>query len=142
MAIPNGRTSIKKIIKPVADWSPDGSNRSAGWHSPAIRVGDLVFLSGFLGIYPGTDKLAPSVEEQVRLIFQHIRTSLEAHGASLNDVVQMTTHYTDRRSQAPIVDKVRRELFPKDPPASTGVGVTELNLGAAVEITAIAVITS
>jgi len=133
---------VKKIINPVAGWSVDGSHRSAGWHSPAIRVGDFVFLSGFLGVYPGTGKLAPTVEEQVRLIFQHIQAGLEAHGASLADVVHMTTHYTDRKSQAPIVDKVRRECFPQDPPASTGVGVTELNLGAAVEITAIAVIAS
>ena len=133
---------MKKTINAVPGWSVDGSHRSAGWHSPAIRVGDHVFLSGFLGVYAGTGTLAPGVEEQVRLIFQHMRASLEAHGATLADVVQMTTHYTDRKSQAPIVDRVRREVFPQDPPTSTGVGVTELNLGAAVEITAIAVITS
>jgi 2-iminobutanoate/2-iminopropanoate deaminase len=85
--------------------------------------------------------LAPSVEEQVRLIFQHLGTALESHGASLSDIVQMTMFFTDRKTQWPILDKVRRELFPDQPPASTGVGVTELDLDAALEINAIAVVT-
>lgn len=131
---------MKKIINPVPNWPVDRAHIGSGWHPPAIRVGDFIFCSGILGVYPGTNNLAPSVEEQVRLIFQHIKAILEAHGASLEDIVQATTHYTDRKSQWSVVDKVRREIF-KNPPTSTGVGVTELNLGAAVEITAIAVIT-
>jgi enamine deaminase RidA (YjgF/YER057c/UK114 family) len=64
-----------------------------------------------------------------------------AHGGSLADIVQFTLYFTDRKAQWPIFDRIRRELIPKDPPTSTGVGVTELDLGAAMEVSAIAAIT-
>lgn len=131
---------MKKIINPVPGWGLHDSQRAGGWHHAAIRVGDLIFLSGVIGVYPGTKKLAPTVDEQVRLIFQHLRAGLEAHGASLQDVVQMTLFFTDRKAQWPVLDRIRRELFPKDPPTSTGVGVTELDLGAAVEVNTIAAV--
>jgi enamine deaminase RidA (YjgF/YER057c/UK114 family) len=63
---------VKKIIRPVAGAELHDPNRAGGWHHAAIRVGDLIFLSGVVGVYPGTRRLAPTVEEQVRLIFQHL----------------------------------------------------------------------
>lgn len=131
---------MKRVINAVTGWELRDAARAGGWHHAAIRTGDLVFLSGMIGVYPGTKTLAPTVEGQVRLIFQHIRAALEAHGGKLEHVVQMTMFFTDRKKQWPVLDKVRRELFPADPPVSTGVGVTELDLGAALEIEAIAVL--
>lgn len=130
----------KKIINPVPGWGLTDTRRAGGWHHAAIRVGDLVFLSGVCGVYSGTKQLAPTVEEQVRLIFKHLGDCLEHHGGKLQDIVQITIYFTDRKSQWPILDRVRRELFPSDPPTSTGVGVTELDLGAALEISAIAAV--
>lgn len=132
---------MKKIIRPVAGAELHDPNRAGGWHHAAIRIGDLIFLSGVVGVYPGTRRLAPTVEEQVRLIFQQLQSALEAHGGSLADIVQFTLYFTDRKAQWPIFDRIRRELIPKDPPTSTGVGVTELDLGAAMEVSAIAAIT-
>ena len=131
---------MDKEIEPVVGWELRDEKRAGGWHNAAIRTGDLVFLSGMIGVYPGTKKLAPTVEEQVRLIFQHLAAALEAHGSSLEHIVQMTMFFTDRKEQWPVLDRVRRELFPDTPPTSTGVGVTELDLGAALEINAIAVV--
>lgn len=131
---------MKKVIHPVPGNLLHDPNRVGGWHHAAIRVGDLVFVSGMVGAYPGTKTLAPTVEEQVRLIFQHIKAALEAHGATLDDIVQTNLYFTDRKTQWPIYDRVRREMLPKDPPTSTGVGVTELDLGAAMEVTAVAAI--
>jgi len=134
---------MKRIINEVSGWGLQDPNKSGsgGWHHAAIRVGDFIFLSGVIGIFPRTKKLPDSVEEQVRLIFQHLEAGLKAHGALLEDIVKITMYFTDRPAQWPIVDKVRRELFKTDPPTSTGVGVTALSLGAAVEIEAIAAIT-
>ena len=132
---------MKKIINPVPGWGLRDPERAGGWHHAAIRTGDFIFLSGVIGVYPGTRKLAPTVEEQVRLIFQHLEAGLEAHGASLADTVQVTLFFTDRKAQWPILDRVRREFFVEDPPTSTGVGVTELDLGAALEVNAIAAVT-
>ena len=49
-------------------------------------------------------------------------------------------YFTDRDATWPILDKVRREIFPTDPPTSTGVGVTKLDLDAALEIEMIAAV--
>ena len=132
---------MKRIINPVPGWGLHDPQRAGGWHHAAIRTGDLIFLSGVIGVYPGTRTLAPTVEEQVRLIFRHLKAGLEAHGATLADIVQVTLFFTDRKAQWPILDRVRKEFFVKDPPTSTGVGVTELDLGAALEVNAIAAIT-
>lgn len=131
---------MKKIINPVPGALLHDPNRVGGWHHAAIRVGDFIFLSGVVGAYPGTKTLAPTVEEQIRLIFQHIRAGLEAHGGGLEDIVQTNLYFTDRKTQWPIFDRIRREMLPGDPPTSTGVGVTELDLGAAMEVTVIAAI--
>lgn len=132
---------MQRMVRPVTGWELHDQDRAGGWHSAAIRTGDLIFLSGMIGVYPGTKRLAPTVDEQVRLIFQHLQKALESHGASLRHIVQMTMFFTDRKAQWPVLDRVRRELFLDEPPASTGVGVTELDLGAALEINAIAAIT-
>jgi 2-iminobutanoate/2-iminopropanoate deaminase len=131
---------MERRIESVVGWELRDEKRAGGWHNAAIRTGDFVFLSGMIGVYPGTKRLAPTVEEQVRLIFQHLEAALKAHGAALKDIVQMTMFFTDRKEQWPILDRVRRELFADGPPTSTGVGVTELDLGAALEINAIAVV--
>ena len=120
---------MKKTINPVAGAMLHDPNRVGGWHHAAIRVGNLVFLSGIVGAYPGTKQLGETVEQQVRLIFENAREALEAHGASLDDVVRMTMYFTDRDATWPILDRVRREIFPTDPPTSTGVGVTKARSG-------------
>ena len=135
-----GFRAMKKIINPVPGWGLTDPERAGGWHHAVIRTGDLIFLSGVIGVYPGTRRLAPTVEEQVRLIFRHLEAGLVAHGATLCDIVQVTLFFTDRKAQWPILDRVRKEFFVKDPPTSTGVGVTELDLGAALEVNAIAVV--
>ena len=131
---------MEKIINDVPSWGLHDTSTALGWHLPAIRVGDFVFLSGFTGVDPVSLRLADTVEEQVRLIYRYIETALKAHGASLEDIVKTTIYFTDLSTQRPILDKVRREIFKKDPPVSTEVGTTALESGSALEIEATAVI--
>ena len=132
---------MKKTINPVEGNLLEDPKRVGGWHNAAIRVGDFIFLSGFVGAYPGTKKLGETTEKQVRLIFENAELALKAHGASLKDIVRMTMFFTDRDATWPILDKVRRELFPKNPPVTTGIGVTKIDLDAALEIEITAAIT-
>jgi 2-iminobutanoate/2-iminopropanoate deaminase len=125
---------MKKIINPVEGAALRDSKRVGGWHHAAIRVGDFIFLSGFVGVYPGTKKLGETTEKQVRLIYENAELALKAHGATLKDVIRTTIYFTDRDATWPILDKVRRELFPDNPPVSTGIGVTKIDLNAALEI--------
>lgn len=132
---------MRKTINPVNGALLHDPNRVGGWHHCAIRAGSTIYLSGLVGAYPGTKKLGETVEKQVRLIFENAEEALNAHGAALSDIVRMTMYFTDRDATWPILDKVRREVFPTDPPTSTGVGVTKLDLDAALEIEMIAVLT-
>lgn len=130
---------MKKIINPVPGLGP----MFEGWLSPAVRVGDLIFLTGYIGCDPKTGKiLTTGTEAQVRRIFECMRLTLEAHGSNLENVIKMTMYFTDRKKQWPIFDRIRREIWKKDPPATTGIGITELEQGAEVEIEAIAIAAS
>ena len=129
---------MERIINPVPELGP----MFEGWLSPAVRVGEFVFVTGMIGCDPLTGRiLKTGTEAQVRRTFECLRLALEAHGATLNDIVKMTMYFTDRKKQWPIFDRIRREIFKTNPPATTGVGVTELEQGADVEIEAVAVIT-
>ena len=127
---------MQKIMNPVPGLGP----MFEGWLSPAVRVGNFIFLTGYIGCDPATGKiLKTGTEAQVRRIFECMRLALEAHGSDLEHVVKMTMYFTDRKKQWPIFDKIRREIWKKNPPASTGIGISELEQGAEVEIEAIAV---
>lgn len=127
---------MKKVINPVPGLGP----MFEGWLSPAVRVGDMIFLTGFIGCDQKTGTiLQTGTEEQVRRIFECMKLALESHGSSMENVVKMTMYFTDRKKQWPIFDRVRREIWKKDPPATTGIGISELEQGAEVEIEAIAI---
>lgn len=128
-------------MKPVRNPVPEIGPMFEGWLSPGVRVGNTVYTSGLIGWDLETGKiLTTGTEAQIRRIFEGIDLILQAHGATLHHIVKMTMYFTDRKAQWPVFDKIRREIWKSDPPATTGVGVTQLEQGAEVEIEAIAVI--
>jgi enamine deaminase RidA (YjgF/YER057c/UK114 family) len=110
--------------------------------APAVRVGDTVYCSGQLGIAPdGT--LASDPEAQLSQAFEHLATVLAAAGATLADVVELTSFHVGLVEQLDAFTAVRDRYFNASPPAQTAVGVAELGLpGAIVELKATAVIGS
>lgn len=128
--------SESRIINPVPALGP----AFEGWVSPGVRVGNLVFVAGLIGTDPATGKVVEGTEAQIRRIFANIDLVLRAHGSDLQHVVRLTMYFTDRPRQWPILDRVRRELFPTHPPATTGVGITVLEQGAELELEATAVV--
>ena len=106
--------------------------------SAAVRVGDLLFLSGQIGNVPGTRQLADTgIAGQTRQTFENIKTVLAAAGTSLDRVVKCTVFLVDMRDYAGM-NAVYAEYFPKDPPARSTVAGSGLALGARVEIECIA----
>ena len=106
--------------------------------SAAVRIGDLVFLSGQIGNVPGTRQLADTgIAGQTRQTFENIKTVLAAAGTSLGRVVKCTVFLVDMRDYAGM-NAVYAEYFPKDPPARSTVAGSGLALGARVEIECIA----
>ena len=107
--------------------------------SQATRVGDLIWVSGQVGI---DANMAPGegMEAQARLAFRSLKTVLEAAGASMADIVELTTFHIDLRGEMRDFVKVKDEFLPDRYPSWTAVGVTQLALPELrVEIRAVAV---
>ena len=118
---------------------PTGSSYS---HGVAVPAGRLVFISGTVALDDQGQVIAPgNMEAQARHVFRRIEELLKEAGATLQDVVKITTSVTDM-SQYAEFSKVRGEVFGGGPyPASATVGVTALVMdGLLVEVEAIAVV--
>src|SRR5689334_5429655 len=62
----------------------------------AVRVGDTLYLSGQIGIRPGTLELVPGgIGAEAKQALTYIRTTLEAHGYTMRDVVKCTVMLAD-----------------------------------------------
>lgn len=111
-----------------------------GPFSPALRVGNLVFISGQIGVDPKTGKVVQGgIREQTRQTLENIRALLEAAGASIHQVVKCFVYLSDIRDWA-AMNEVYREYFKKDPPCRTTVEAKLFSPEVLVEITPIAVI--
>jgi len=107
--------------------------------SQATRVGDTIWVSGQVGL-DASMRPGKGLSEQARLAFGGLKTVLEAAGASLGDVVELTTFHIDLRGGSAEFGKVKDEFFPKNYPSWTAVGVTQLALPElCIEIRAVAV---
>ena len=93
--------------------------------SAAVRTGNLLFVSGQVGMRDG--KVVEGIEEQTRATLENIRGVLAQADASLEDVVKVTVFITDM-SLWPAMNDIYREYFPKDPPARSALGVSGLAL--------------
>ena len=106
--------------------------------SEAVRVGDLLFLSGQIGIDPATGRLVPGgLEAESRQTMRNIEAVLRAHGHSLRDVVKCTVMLADMAEWAAFND-VYRSFFTGDYPARSAFGACGLALGARVEVECVA----
>lgn len=106
--------------------------------SSAVRVGNLLFLSGQIGNVPGTRQLADTgITGQTRQTLENIKTVLGAAGSSLDRVAKCTVFLSSMLDFA-AMNAVYTTYFPTDPPARSTVAGSGLALGARVEIECIA----
>jgi 2-iminobutanoate/2-iminopropanoate deaminase len=109
----------------------------AGAYSPAVRAGDLVFVSGQVPKDPRTGAIVGSdVVEQTRQVIANAERALAAAGATLGDVVAVTAYLASTDDWAAF-DGVYRELLRPPWPTRTTVGA-ELR-GLLIEISTLAV---
>lgn len=95
-------------------------------YSPAIRSGDLLFVSGQVGSRDDGSP-EPDFADQVRRAFANLRDVLQAAGCSFDDVVDVTTFHTNPDAQVETVLAIRAEEIGAPPyPNWTAVGVTWL----------------
>jgi reactive intermediate/imine deaminase len=122
---------VKKFI-----YSPDAPE-AIGTYSQAVRVGDLVYLSGQIPLDPRTMELVEGdFATSVRRVFENLAAVCRAAGGDLADVVKVNVYLLDM-GDFPIINEVMAEYFQPPYPARAAVAVTELPKGAPVEVEAI-----
>ncbi|MDO8862927.1 Rid family detoxifying hydrolase [Haliea sp. E1-2-M8] len=107
--------------------------------SEAVRVDNTYYLSGQLGVKPGTLVLVPGgIREEARQTMENIAAVLAAQGLDMNDIVKCTVMLADM-SEWGIFNEVYRSFFSQHYPARSAFGSTGLGLGARAEVECIAV---
>ena len=109
-----------------------------GPYSQAIRVGNLVFLSGQLGIDPETGVLKENIADQTRQSLDNIGAILTAVGLNYSHVVKTTVFLKDLDDFG-LVNEIYGNIFKDGAPARSCVEVSRLPKRALVEIECIAV---
>jgi enamine deaminase RidA (YjgF/YER057c/UK114 family) len=95
-------------------------------YSPAIRSGDLLFISGQVGSRADGSP-EPDFAKQVKLAFDNLNAVLKAAGASFDDVIDVISFHTDPEQQFETVMAIRAQEIGEAPwPTWTAVGVTWL----------------
>ena len=103
--------------------------------SQAVRVGEVLYLSGALGNVPGTRELVPGgMEAQARQTMENIRAVLKDNGLSFGDVFKCTVMLADM-SRWDDFNKIYVTYFdPERLPTRSAFGTNGLALGAEVEL--------
>ena len=104
-----------------------------------MRVGNTLYLSGQIGIQPGTLNLtAGGIQAEARQALENIKTTLETHGYTMRDVVKCTVMLADIAEWAAF-NEVYKTYFAPPYPARSALGVNGLAIGARVEVECLAV---
>ena len=102
--------------------------------SEAVRIGNVLYLSGQVGNPPGTlEVVEGGIGPEARQTMENIRAVLERYGSSMDRVVKCTVMIDDIELWGAF-NQVYLEFFPGDKPARTALGADGLALGAAVEV--------
>ncbi|MCH8117547.1 MAG: RidA family protein [Proteobacteria bacterium] len=107
--------------------------------SSAVRVDKMLYLSGSIGLVPGTQQLAEGgIQGETRQVLENISQTLQTFGSSMDKVVKCTVFLADIQEWG-AMNEVYRTFFP-NPPARSALGVSGLALDSRVEIECIAVV--
>ncbi len=118
--------------------SSDQAPKALGPYSQAIRWGNLLFISGQVGIDPGTGKLVEGgVEAEAQQVFRNLAAVLAAAGINFRRLLKTTVYLKDM-AHFKAVNEIYAAQVPPPYPARAAVAVKDLPLGAEVEIEAIA----
>ncbi len=107
--------------------------------SEAVRVGNMLYLSGQIGIDSSMKLVSGGIVAETRKAMENIKATLERYDSSLDHVVKVTVMLADMSEWAEM-NNVYAQFFSKNLPARSSLGANGLGMGARVEIECIAVI--
>lgn len=106
--------------------------------SEIVRMGDTLYLSGQMGTLPGTLTLAPGgMQVQAQQTMENIKSTLEAHGYSMDHIVKCTVMLADMKDW-PAFNEIYKRFFTAPYPARSAFGASGLAMGGQLEIDVIA----
>ena len=125
-----GAAAERRIIAPT---------KTIGPYSPAVQIGNFLFVSGQIGLDPQTGALKnETIEIETRQALENLATILHAAGFEVSEVVSATV-YLKNMSDFQKMNEVYGKFFPAgNYPARTTVAVAELPKQANIEIAVIA----
>lgn len=119
--------------------STPNAPQAIGTYSQAVKTGDMVYLSGQIGLDPSTMNMVEGIEAQIHQVFKNLRAVSEAAGGSLADMAKLNIFLTDLGHFAK-VNEIMAQYFTQPYPARAAVGVAALPRNALVEADGILVL--
>ena len=117
-----------------------GAPKAIGPYSPAVKVGNMLFLSGSIPLDPASGQLVEGgIKEQTTRVMENIKGLLAAAGADFGHVVRTTVFMVDLGEFA-AMNEIYASYFAAPYPARSTVQVVKLPRDVRVEIDVIAVL--
>ena len=108
--------------------------QAIGTYSQAVKVGNVVYLSGQIPLLPETMEIIDGdFSAKVRLVFDNLSAVAEAAGGGLQDIVKLNIFLTDL-SHFATVNEIMAEYFEQPYPARAAIGVASLPKAVSVEM--------
>jgi 2-iminobutanoate/2-iminopropanoate deaminase len=125
------RDGMKTIISTL------DAPKAIGPYSQAVRYGNMLFVSGMLGMDPKTGEMAGAdIETQAIRVLENLKAVVEAAGMGLKNVLKSTVFLKDMNDFAKF-NEIYGRYFPESPPARETVQVAKLPRDATIEISII-----
>ena len=114
--------------------------RAIGTYSQAVKVGNIIYLSGQIPLVPKTMELIEGDKKnQIKRVFMNLAAVAKASGGSLSNITKLNIYLTDL-SDFPLINEIMPEYFSEPYPARAVVGVANLPKGATIEMDAVMMI--
>jgi len=118
----------------------DNAPQAIGTYSQAVKVDNVVYLSGQIPLVPETMEIVEGdMNAQIHRVFDNLQAVCHAAGGELNDIVKLNVFLIDL-NHFPLVNEVMASYFDEPYPARAAVGVAALPKGAEVEMDAVMVL--
>lgn len=109
--------------------------KPVGPYTPIVRAGEWLVVSGQIGIVDGK-LVSGGLDAELRQAVANLSALLDGEGASLSDITKTTVFLRHLGGDYPKMNEVYMELFGDHRPARSAIGVSDLPLGALVELEA------
>ena len=113
--------------------SSNNAPKAIGPYSSALKVGDMLFVSGQIPVVPATGEVPSDIKEQAKQSLSNLKALVEEAGFSLADAVKTTVFITDINDFAAI-NEVYATFFSEPYPTRSCVAVKDLPKGVRIEI--------